>query len=288
MRVISCMLLLAVLSTTLTGCSLFKKNTNTSAPSGVGTPAPPKFPGANDPILNSNIGAPAPAFPPSPPGTPGPQGAAKGPTTILAGTVTDMYNRPVSNAYIRLVSTDGKEAGAPVDVPTDARGHFIIQGVKTGQLYKLIARTKLGDKMLAGESLRSAPDVRVVITIREDLVNSNTPPMPGGPAPQSEPGQGLSNNADGASKGLNVGKGVEANLPATMTVPANPPAAGNPAFVPSIAEAPKEPLPRLQIPSKPAIAPLPNDPPRFAACWFARCLSRYYGKPRCAASWRTA
>ena len=266
MRVMSCMLILALVCTTFTGCSLFKKNTNgAQGPAGGAGPAPPKFPGANDPILNSNI-SPPPAFPAAPPPTPpGPQGAAKGHSTILAGTVTDAYHRPMSNAYIRWVSLDEKD-GAPIDVATDARGHFIIQGVKTGQSYKLIARTKQGEKMLAGTVLTSAPNVRVMITIREDLVNSSTPPIPTSPAFQPEPAHGISKNTDADAKGAwRLGqklKGViEPNLPATMTVPAAP-ATGNPAFVPNMVDNTKEAPPRLQIPGK-APPANPSDAPRL-------------------------
>src|ERR1019366_2247403 len=184
MRVLPCMLLLALLCTFGAGCSLFKKNTNgTTAPGGGAAPA--KFPGQQDPLVPPT---PPPAFPPTG-GAVGPNGA---PTTltsgssILAGTVIDAYHRPMGNAFIRWVNLDEKDTGAPIDVAADANGHFIIQGVKLGASYKLIARTKQGDKMLAGMVLTNAPNVRVLIPIREDLVNSNTPPLPGSPAYQAE------------------------------------------------------------------------------------------------------
>lgn len=258
MRVISCMIVLVLLCTTFTGCSLFKKNTNsTPGPGGAVGPAPAKFPGEKDPLFNSNIPTP-PAFPPAaaPPMTPM---SGKGQTTILAGTVTDAFQRPMGNAYIRWVSLDPKDVGAPIDVAADARGHFIIQGVKTGAEYKLIARTKQGDKMLAGTVLTSAPNVRVVITIREDLVNANTPPLPGSPAYKGEPGGGVSKNTN-----------VEPNLPATLTVPAPPvntpvgnppPKTAHPAFVPNVAANPKDRLPMLNLPGKPTNPTIPIDPP---------------------------
>jgi len=269
MRVISCMILLAVASTTLTGCSLFKKNTNGApGPAGAGGPAPAKFPGGNDPILNGNFGNPPPQFPPAPP--PGPQGGAKGPTTILAGTVTDAYHRPVSNAYIRLVSADAKEGAAPVEVAADARGHFIIQGVKTGQSYKLIARTKLGNKMLAGTLLTDAPNVKAMIMIREDLVNSNTPPIPSAPVvqPENAPAQGISKNAEPTPKSWNpfqkAKPAVEPNLPTTLRVPAAP----DPAFVPNIAGNPKESPPLLKMPGNAPTPKTPIDPPNLPALPF--------------------
>src|ERR1700720_245974 len=127
MRVLPCMILLALLCTTSAGCSLFKKNTN--GPQGPGDgPAPPKFPGVkNDPLMPNT---PPPNFP---------AGAkAAGDNSILAGTVIDAFHNPIGNAYVRWVSLDEKTGGAPIDVAADAHGHFIIQGVKPGGNYKLI------------------------------------------------------------------------------------------------------------------------------------------------------
>src|SRR3982751_1129249 len=101
MRVIPCMLLLACLCMTSTGCSLFKKNTNNANGGGAGgNVTPPKFP---DPLLN-NIPQP-PSFPTTPPAGSG----GNGPPTVqtshsssmLAGTVVDAYHRPIGNVYVR-------------------------------------------------------------------------------------------------------------------------------------------------------------------------------------------
>jgi len=287
MRVIPCMLLLACLCATSTGCSLFKKSTNnTSAPGGA---APPKFPGANDPLLNSNIPQP-PTFPTAPPAsganTP-PTLPTSGGSSMLAGTVVDAYHRPIGNVYVRWINLEEKEKeGAPIDVAANANGHFIIQGLKPGTSYKLIARTKLGDKMLAGTALTTAPNVRVVIPISEDRVNSSTPPLPSGPAHQPKaPAQGLTENTGfgGAAKNrpndplLGPGNGLSAaepNLPATMNVPAAPPGInGDPAFVPGVVEVPKDRLPMLNIPTPPKTTPhIPGDgkldtgPTRVPSC----------------------
>jgi thiol-disulfide isomerase/thioredoxin len=200
---------------------------------------------------------PPPQFPANPPA---PQSAIKGPTTILAGTVTDAYHRPLGNAHIRLVSVDAKDAAAaPIDVAADARGNFIIQGVKTGQTYKLIARSKLGEKLLAGTLLTDAPNVRAMIMVREDLVNSSTPPIPGAPAYQPDPAQGGGNNGT-------VLPGAEPNLPTTLTVPAAPtnaPVTKTPKGTPSIVENATDRLPMLKIPNKtPPAAPI--NPPKAA------------------------
>ena len=171
------MILLICLATAGTGCSLFKKNTNDTGggSTNTGGKAPAKFP---DPLLNSNNAAPPP------PAFPATTTSATKDSSILAGTVIDAYHRPIGNAYIRWVRVDEKDAGAPIDIATDSGGHFIIQGVKPGASYKIMARTKQGEKMLAGTVLTSAPNVRVLIPIREDLVDAKTPPLPGAPANQ--------------------------------------------------------------------------------------------------------
>lgn len=242
MRAVSCMILLALLCTTGTGCALFKKNPNGAQNSGPGA-APPKFPGAPpDPLV------------PTPPNFPA---GAKAPAqnSILAGTVIDAYHRPIGNAYVRWVSLDEKDGGAPIDVAADAHGHFIIQGVRPGSSYKLIARTKQGDKMLAGMVLTSAPDVRVVIPIREDLVNSATPPLPGNGGAIAPPQTEGKNTDDPLTP-----KG--ANVTPTIRVPAAPsgePAAKAPAAAPNVAETPKKGLPMLTIPKGPR-PDLPKPP----------------------------
>jgi thiol-disulfide isomerase/thioredoxin len=279
MRVLPCMLLLACLCTTSTGCSLFKKNTNSTGGGGAGNVAPPKFP---DPLLNSNIPQP-PTFPTNPPAagtnTP-PTLPTSGGSSMLAGTVVDAYHRPIGNVYVRWINLEEKEKdGAPIDVAANAHGHFIIQGLKPGTSYKLIARTKQGDKMLAGTALTTAPNVRVVIPISEDRVNSSTPPLPSAPAVPAA-AEGVSkNNGNRAPSDPLLGQGKptgEPNLPATMAVPTAPTntQTGNPAFIPGVVEVPKDRLPMLNIPNPPAkpMPPAPGDgkldtgPTRVPSC----------------------
>lgn len=257
MRVISCMIVLAILCTAGPGCSLFKKNTNGAQGPGGGAP-PPKFPAISDPLVPT-----PPTLPTAPMNVPGatPTSATKG-GSVLAGTVIDAYHRPMGNAYVRWVSLDDKDGAAPIDVAADAQGHFIIQGVKQGAAYRLIARTKRGDKMLAGAVLTSAPNVRVLISIREDLANSDTPPIPGNPGEAI----GGGNSSQPAPADPLVGLGnpkanAEPNLPATMNLPTapgghSPASAGSPGFVPGVVEKPtKDRLPMLSI--SPNKAPLP-------------------------------
>jgi len=278
MRVVSCMLLFAVLCLTGTGCSLFKKNANTNGPGG--NPPTAKFPGGKDPLLPT---PPPPTFPTDAKG----QAAAN--TSILAGTVIDAYHRPVSNAYIRWVNLEEKDAGAPIDVAADANGHFIIQGVRLGARYKLIARTKQGERMMAGVSLTNAPDPRVVITVSEDLVTADIPPLPGAPTYNKTPDQGAPGesklNANDPLMGIGGAKKTDApNLPAAVTVPNTPvsnPAnspTSTPTFVPGVVATPgKDRPPILSIPllkkadpPRPPVLPptdrLDTGPTRVPSC----------------------
>jgi thiol-disulfide isomerase/thioredoxin len=273
MRVFPCMLALALLCTTATGCSLFKKNTNgAQGPEGGGA-APAKFPGArnSDPLMPPT---PPPTFPANG-GANGANNQATNTSSVLAGTVVDAYHRPMSNAYIRWVNLDEKDTGAPIDVSADQYGHFIIQGVKPGASYKLIARTKQGEKMLAGTVLTSAPNVRVLIPIREDLANDSTPPIPNSPAAKDPPpAQGEGKNGSGGT-GWSAGHATDPSPKGptetpTLNVPSQPvanpaPGAGSPSFVPGIADGPaKDRLPMLTIPPLKTPAPQPPKLPPLA------------------------
>lgn len=271
MRGLTCMILLAVLCAMSTGCSLFKKNANNAAAptGGGGGAAPAKFP---DP-LSGPIPLP-PTLPPAPPpaATPTTGNANTNGPTILAGTVTDVNNRPVSNAYIRWVRLDEPAGGAPIDIAADAQGNFVIQGVKPGASYRLIARTKNGDKLLAGTVLTNAPNVRVNIPVREEFASADTPALPGTPAYESPTPIAKAKNKTppGGTKWqptqakppaydplLGVGSTINPNdppnLPATMTI-----TAPDPKFIPGIAETPMDRPPLLNIPGK---QPRPSLPP---------------------------
>src|SRR5207253_3120658 len=44
--------------------------------------------------------------------------------------------------------------------------------------YQLIARTKQGDKLLAGITYTMAPNPRIVIQVKEEFATSSIPPLP--------------------------------------------------------------------------------------------------------------
>ena len=190
---------------------------------------------------------------------------------MLAGTVTDRIIA-TSAAPMSAWCASRTGNGTPLDVPSDTNGNFIIMGLKPGTKYKLIARTKNGERMMAGTVLTTAPDPKVLIAIHEDWVTAATPPLPNNAAAQVQEPVG---GAEERSARMAPAKAVihEPNLPATLRVPApsaspsmqipvaNPPKLPEtPTFAPGIAETPKDRLPMLTIPVKP-LAPIPHDPP---------------------------
>lgn len=171
MRFLACMMIVGFLS--LPGCALFnKKPAEKERPPGndPGGVAPARFPSNNntnpnsnnDPLLNGGS-------------------AAKNSGAVLAGRVIDGYSRPPTNTSIKLVSMDPKDATTN-DVPVSTDGYFTIQGLKSGTNYKLVARGKNGDRLLAGITYTTAPNVRVLIQVKEDYATSGTPDLPANPA----------------------------------------------------------------------------------------------------------
>ncbi len=171
-RSLVCMAVLIVGMLAVPGCALFnKKSSDTKPPaatgSGSGTP-PAKFPTSSDPLINGGNASKS-------------YGGA-----VLAGRVIDNYSKPPVDTSIRLVSVDGKESDNPQDVTVTPEGYFTIPGLKSGANYKLVARGKNGDHLLAGITYTRAPNLTVVIQVREDFANAGTPDVPGSPALQNK------------------------------------------------------------------------------------------------------
>jgi thiol-disulfide isomerase/thioredoxin len=273
MRALSTVLVLAVLSTSATGCALFGKKEGSSEPhrfalfkkkESSSNPPPPKFP---DPIVTPP-GTPAPAPP-----TPTAQGPSAAEVALLAGRVVDAYNRPATNTYVQLVQLDSaKDGGSPVDVAASADGYFTIPNLKTGGQYKLIARTRQGEKMLAGIAIRQAPDVHVVIQVKEEFAGGSIPPLPAVPDKREEKPAATS-SLDGSAppvavwSSAPVGNGAPTlstptpvDLPAKLTVPSPNAAAPNP-ISPGFASTPSHAWPPpLQINGGPKNSPTPARP----------------------------
>jgi len=210
----------------LTGCSLFKQSSKERAPEGGGIP-PPKFP-TGDPLVpnaaaNSNV-TPANGVTNS-----ANQGA------ILAGRVIDGYSRPPVNTSIRWVSLDDKKE-TENEVSVTPEGYFTIQGLKPGSHYKLLARGKQGERLVAGISYTTAPNIRVLIQVKDELANANTPPVPGAPvaSPQNDPNKTSSLDGKQNPKGWSPipGSATEPDLPVAISINSPPraqPSVGLPA-----------------------------------------------------------
>jgi thiol-disulfide isomerase/thioredoxin len=266
-------LVIAWLSLGTTGCSLFQKKPKdggTATKSGGTEPA--KFPtGNSDPIRGNSTAS----------------GANSEATTLLAGTVLDEYNNRVKQAYVSwLALDDSKKDERPIDVEVGADGYFTIRGLKANQHYKLMARAKEGSRMLAGVTYVKAPDIHVLIRLRADLVNADTPPVPGSPAytpkPQEEPKKTSARPVDPPAVAQNpawspgnanpTGAGaplptmvpdlpapVSIPMPAPTTKPASP--TSSQGWLPGIAQGPGAPPTSLmQIPNQTAPLAVKTEP----------------------------
>ena len=104
---------------------------------------------------------------------------------VLAGQIIDTNNRRPNRAYIQVLPTteltNGKPAKAPLEVQADENGNFVISGLKPGQSYKLLARWKDGETMLAGQVEAVPPNSLLMIKISERFAGPSTPPIPSPP-----------------------------------------------------------------------------------------------------------
>jgi len=93
-----------------------------------------------------------------------------GASGLLAGQVLDGFNRHPSKVYIQVVDVqDTKAAPARLEVESQQEGYFLVQDLKLGHTYRLIARSKDGNKVLTGTTLATPPNPRLIIYLREDL-----------------------------------------------------------------------------------------------------------------------
>jgi len=100
---------------------------------------------------------------------------------LLAGQVLDRLNRRPAGAAIQVVDLQevpGNATGARIEVSADSKGYFIIQGLKPGRSYQLIARQKDGTRLFSGTVVARPPDPRLTIFVAEDLAGSETPQPP--------------------------------------------------------------------------------------------------------------
>jgi thiol-disulfide isomerase/thioredoxin len=158
-----CLLFLTVLCLGA-GCNAFSKRPGSAADhpppaGGAGQAKPPEFGG--DSVQPASIDLPA--------------------GSMVAGQILDnLTGKPPLEATIRVTGTS-EETGKSIEVTADSQGYFTIENLKRGQQYKLWARAKQGDKLLAGITYTSAPNIRVLVKISEDYATPDTPDVPGAP-----------------------------------------------------------------------------------------------------------
>lgn len=246
MRLASC-LLLAMLGL-LAGCTTPARRPAADArPGTAAAPTPRPSPDNADPLVS--------------------QAAVQEHYGILAGHVLDLgTGRPV-DAYVRWECLDdAKEESGEVAA---TGGYFTIQGRKAGKQYKLTARAKRGERLLAGVSFVTAPNVNIFIKMSEAFVTPATPPLPGPPVPGDKPAETPKDKKTGSREPAWQPGAIGAPPPATRAAPA--PAAGPlpaapampPAYPPGLAN--DLGRPRTEIPAEvPGPKPRPWEAPGSA------------------------
>jgi thiol-disulfide isomerase/thioredoxin len=246
-RVVACTVLLA-LCLGVAGCRLFGKKSAapTNPADRSGQPAADLMRPEPSPAASAAGGA-------TPAGVDG----------LLAGRVLDSYGSKPPLTSIRVVALDeGKDApAAPIDYRTDDQGYFTIFALQPGKHYKLVARAKDGDRLLAGISYVTPPDPKVLIHISEDFASSTTPPPPSEPSwPGAQPPAGT----DGAkpppkrpAADLGVPK-ANTGASATQPTPAIPP---DPSRIVGIRSGPP-----VGVPLPPGQPPTPSPAGRVPSC----------------------
>lgn len=105
---------------------------------------------------------------------------------VLAGRVVDGFNRAAGVSLVQVQASDGRNEPAR-EVETTPQGHFVVHGLAPGRTYRLVARSKVGMKPLAGEAFARAPDAKILISISEDYVAPNPPPSSNNTGPAITP-----------------------------------------------------------------------------------------------------
>ncbi len=116
--------------------------------------------------------------PPDPPVSPLAGNRPSG-SGLLAGQVIDSFNQRQGGAVIQVTAADAAPNEQPQEASANEQGYFTIQGLQPGRRYRLLARTKKGDQLLAGTVLATPPNAVVLIKVSEDFATSATPGLPG-------------------------------------------------------------------------------------------------------------
>ncbi len=167
----------------LAGCGLFGKRQGGS--------------GGSRPFLGASPAPAAPAASGAETVSIDSAGPPPGASGLLAGQVVDRFNRRPSKVYIQVVDLQEPKAqpAARLEVESQPDGYFVVQGLKPGRHYRLIARAKEGEKVLAGSTLAMPPNPRLSIFLSEELASGDTPPVPDPPSVPGTRGAGGDNAA---------------------------------------------------------------------------------------------
>lgn len=261
MRSVPCIVVLACLFLPAVGCQL--SNKKDSAGTGGG------------PFLGSSGGGDKAKGPES--GDPLAGGAAGSSTLegLLAGKVIDAKTGQPTEAQIRWVCLDDpKDEEAPIDVAVDRQGYFMIQGLKSGKQYRLVARSKTGDRLMTGVSITRVPNVHMLIRVSEDFTLPGTP-LPGKQNDKNQKKPAAPAADAGASlQAPGFPPGVQQATPATLPPPNYgidaSKIAANPAIKPPLASVPgaKPASPENAWHTSPEVSiapPVPNPLPSASA-----------------------
>src|SRR5262245_16287089 len=239
MRVAPLMMLLACLCAGSTGCQLFSKKNN----GGEETPFLAKNKGNNQPKIADTA-------------DPIMGGSVKGSEIdgVLAGQVIDRATGKPVDAQIRWVYLDdGKDAESPIDVAVNGQGYFMIHGLKSGKHYRLVARSKTGERVMTGVSLAQVPNVHLLIRVSEDFNNTPLPAAPG--KNQGKKGTGPEKQASAETPGWQMTP--QPGYPGPSTTPwpqdKNHKIADQAAVKPPLAD-------WKMAPANPGAAPIPGSP----------------------------
>ncbi|MDW8223868.1 MAG: thioredoxin-like domain-containing protein [Gemmatales bacterium] len=218
----------------------------------------------NPPEQNTTLTAPGSTPPPAP--EPPARTMSQRGNGLLAGQVIDAYYQRQPHAAIQVALADGGDT--PREVQTDHQGYFVIQGLTPGQRYKLLAKSRVGEKVLTGITFATPPNVVVNIIVREDLSEENKPAPPVNSArrpgdsaqpvgqPQSWQPPSATSDKPWAPAALRPAQSEPPTWPPPAERPASPPSAP-PLVVPSPSLIGQKPQSHSSPPEQPSPANLP-------------------------------
>jgi hypothetical protein len=245
---------LTLVCLSLAGCSLFGKKNGDQA--------------GNKPFLGS--GSSSTSTPSG--GTAAPVAESDNPppgaSGLLAGQVIDRSNRRPQKVYIQVVDLqDSREQPtAKLEVESQQDGYFVVQGLKPGKHYRLIARVKDGDHLMTGTTLAMPPNPRLSIVVSEENTTPSTPAVPDPPAVPGRAPSGGGDSGTAPTKPKESGSGGTPSSPTGAVPLPGSGTSGNPAWIadgPDAAFVPRSP--DVDVKSQPPNFPQPPIPAKDGA-----------------------